>query len=91
MSKFDNDTSEPVVQESEPVVQESESVQEDNPSAKMYGEKNVPLTTIDINNEGIALNVIIQFLVVAQKRGCFSLDESAKIFECIKMFTKPNP
>jgi len=30
--------------------------------------------------------VMVSFLNVAQKRGAFSFDESAKIWECIKKF-----
>jgi hypothetical protein len=53
-------------------------------------QQNTPskLTDVEIVDENIALNVIIQFLVLAQKRGCFAFDESAKIFECIKKFQR---
>jgi hypothetical protein len=44
------------------------------------------LTQIEIKNENIALNVIVSFLNLAQKRGAFGIDESAKIWECIKVF-----
>lgn len=47
------------------------------------------LLNMPINTENDALNVIVSFLNIAQRRGCFSLDESAKIFECIKKFQKP--
>jgi hypothetical protein len=36
----------------------------------------------------MALNVIISFVSLAQKRGAFTLEESAKIWECIKKFQK---
>lgn len=48
------------------------------------------LTEVPINDENTALNVMIGFLDTAQKRGTFSMDESAKIWECIKCFIK-NP
>ena len=48
------------------------------------------LTEIPIVDENTALNVMIGFLDTAQKRGAFSIDESAKIWECIKCFIK-NP
>lgn len=48
----------------------------------------IKLTDIEVTNENMALNIIVSFLSVAQKRGAFSLDESAKIWECIQMFTK---
>jgi len=50
--------------------------------------KKVLLTTIEITDENVALNVIVSFLTIAQKRGSFTLDESAKIWECIKKFQK---
>ena len=48
----------------------------------------IKFTDIEVTNENMALNIIVSFLSVAQKRGAFSLDESAKIWECIQMFTK---
>jgi hypothetical protein len=46
----------------------------------------VRLIDVPITDENIALNVIVSFLNVAQKRGTFSIAESAKIFECIQQF-----
>ena len=48
----------------------------------------VKLVDIPIRDENTALNVMVSFLSLAQKRGIFSFDESAKIWECIKMFQK---
>ena len=50
--------------------------------------KEVKLVDIPIRDENTALNVMVSFLSLAQKRGAFSFDESAKIWECIKMFQK---
>lgn len=44
------------------------------------------LIDVPITDENIALNVLVSFLNVAQKRGTFSIAESAKIFECIQKF-----
>ena len=44
------------------------------------------LVNATISDQHIALNVLVGFIGVAQKRGCFAIDESAKIYECIKMF-----
>jgi len=44
------------------------------------------LVDTTIADQNTALNVLVGFIGVAQKRGCFALDESAKIYECIKMF-----
>lgn len=50
--------------------------------------KEIRLVDIDIKDENIALNVMVGFLHLAQKRGTFSFDESAKILECIQKFQK---
>ena len=46
----------------------------------------IKLVDVEITDENIALNVIVSFLSLAQKRGAFSFDESAKIWECIQKF-----
>ena len=48
------------------------------------------LIDVTITDENIALNVLVSFLNVAQKRGTFSIAESAKIFECIQKFIQQN-
>jgi len=48
----------------------------------------VKLVDVEVTNENIALNLLVSFLGLAQKRGCFTLDESAKIWQCIKAFQK---
>lgn len=47
------------------------------------------LVEIEINDQNKALNVLVSFVNLAQKRGAFNLDESAKIWECVKFFTEP--
>lgn len=49
----------------------------------------VRLVQVEVTDQNIALNVIVSFLSIAQKRGAFGLQESAKIWECIKMFEIP--
>ncbi len=51
-------------------------------------QKEVKLVEVQINDENTALNVMVSFLTLAQKRGVFTFDESAKIWECIKMFQR---
>jgi hypothetical protein len=46
------------------------------------------LSNVEITDENVALNVLVSFLNLAQKRGAFALDESAKIWECIQKFVK---
>lgn len=48
--------------------------------------KQVRLVDIPLNNQQDALQLIVTFLHLAQKRGAFTLDESAKLWDCIKMF-----
>jgi hypothetical protein len=47
------------------------------------------LVDVQVRDENTALNVLVSFLNLAQKRGAFGIDESAKIWECIKVFQKP--
>lgn len=48
--------------------------------------KEVKLVDVPIDSPNTALNVIVSFLNLAQKRGAFGIDESAKIWDCVKMF-----
>ena len=47
------------------------------------------LVDIPVTNENMALNLLVSFVHLAQRRGAFNIDESAKIYECIKKFQKP--
>jgi hypothetical protein len=60
-------------------------------NAETNAETNAPTNQVKlvdavIDSQNMALNVMVGFIGVAQKRGVFSLDESAKLYECIKMF-----
>ena len=46
------------------------------------------LVDVDITDEITALNVLVSFLGLAQKRGVFTIDEAAKIWECVKKFQR---
>ena len=48
--------------------------------------KQTRLVDIEIKNQNDALQLIVTFLNLAQKRGSFTLDESAKLWECVKHF-----
>jgi hypothetical protein len=54
-------------------------------------QQQIPLTSIEVTDDNVALNVMVTFLSIAQKRGAFSIDESAKLWECIKRFIPPQP
>jgi hypothetical protein len=70
-------------QTSEPAQGETQTVQ------SQQEQKEIRLVDIPITDENIALNVMVGFLNVAHKRGVFTIDESAKIWECISKFQKP--
>ena len=44
------------------------------------------LNNLVISNQNEALNVIAQFLHLAQRRGAFTLPESSKVYECLRFF-----
>ncbi len=73
----------------EQVVQQEETVQETvqaQTKPPTLADQVRALLSAEIENQNVALNVLIGFLGVAQRRGVFAIDESAKIFECIKSF-----
>lgn len=49
----------------------------------------IKLTDVKVTDENVALNLLVSFISLAQKRGTFTIDESAKIWECITLFSKP--
>jgi len=60
--------------------------QEQQENKPVGDNNNVNLMSIDVKDENTALNVMVGFLGVAQRRGTFAINESAKIYECVKMF-----
>lgn len=54
--------------------------------------KKPPVRIVDmpVTNANEALNLIVTFLNLAQKRGAFTIDESAKIWSCIQFFNPTN-
>jgi hypothetical protein len=61
------------------------------PPAEPQAPTQVPLISVEVTDENVALNVIVSFLNVAQKRGAFDIAESAKIWECVQKFITPQP
>lgn len=66
------------------IVEEKTQPETQTPEVK----KEVKLIDVEIVNENVALNVMVSFLNLAQRRGVFSIDEAAKIWECVKKFQK---
>ena len=52
---------------------------------------NTKLSDLEIKDENVALNVLISFVGIAQKRGVYNLEEAAKLWECVQMFMKNSP
>ena len=48
--------------------------------------KQTRLVDVPVNSPQDALQLLVTFINLAQKRGAFTLDESAKLWECIKLF-----
>ena len=48
------------------------------------------LSSMKVTDQNSSLNTMIYIVFLAQKRGAFSLEESAKLWECIEIF-KPKP
>lgn len=82
-----------------PVVEESSSTQEvaaaadvrsDLEQEKKEAEKPNQINVLDVpvTNENVALNILVTFVNLAQKRGAFNLKESSKIWECIQQFQR---
>jgi len=46
------------------------------------------LADVEIIDENTALNVMVSLLHLAQKRGAFNLQESAKAWDCVKVFMR---
>jgi len=61
-----------------------ENVVEEQPVEK----KEIKIVDVSVTDENIALNLMVSFLSLAQKRGAFTIEESAKIWECIQKFQK---
>jgi hypothetical protein len=47
---------------------------------------NAKLVDVSIRDKNEAFQALIKFLALAQSRGVYTFDESAKIYECIQMF-----
>jgi hypothetical protein len=60
-------------------------------NALQQQQKQVRITDVEITDENVALNILVGFLELAHKKGAFSFEESAKIWECIKRFQAGQP
>ena len=54
-------------------------------------EKKILISDIEINNENMALTVMVGILNLVQKRGGLTMEESAKVWECVSFFKSKSP
>lgn len=66
----------------------SDSTQASSPTDGQ--QQQVKLIDVEVENENVALNLFVGFINLAQQRGVYNIQESAKIWECIKMFQQKN-
>ena len=59
-----------------------------NKEAVPQSEQPVKLVDVNVENENVALNLLVGFVNMAQQKGVYNIQESAKIWECIKVFQK---
>lgn len=70
-------------------VKETPNIPVPPPISSATPEREIRLVDVPVSNENTALSLMVSFLSLAQKRGTFSLDESAKIWECVQKFQVP--
>lgn len=58
---------------------------EEKPAAEQPNILNVKIT-----DQNMALNVLVAFVDLAQKRGAYNLQESAKLWEALQFFIQKN-
>lgn len=78
----------PSSQSQEPPQQQSQVMEDVGGDTEKDNEPKLDLLKVDIKDDNTALNVIVGFLGIAQRRGTFAINESAKIYECIQQFQK---
>lgn len=67
------------------VVSGESPVQQEQPQQQ---QQQVNLLEMPVTNENEALNVMVNFLHLAQRRGAFAIAESSKIYDCVKVFQR---
>ena len=57
-------------------------------SVEQPTEQQIRFVDVEVSSDNVALNLMVVFLNMAQRRGAYSMDESAKIWECVQRFIK---
>lgn len=69
-----------------PLPQQGQSQQQPQQPQRQQAIGDPKLVSIEVKDQNVALNLMVHFLNLAQRRGAYGLDESAKIWECIQKF-----
>lgn len=69
----------------------TESSTEQSVEQQAPAQRQVSILQIPVNTENDALNMLVAFLQIAQKRGAFTLEEAGKIMESVNVFQKNVP
>lgn len=64
------------------------TVTESAPNVDETAQQQVNILEVDVTDENVALNLLVNFVSIGQKRGVFSLPEASKIWECVRKFQK---
>ncbi len=70
---------------------ENITTSETPPVEKPAEENRINLSDVKITDQNVALNVLVGFLNIAQRRGAYGMDEAAKIWEAVKYFVAQTP
>lgn len=73
---------------SENTSQASQATSQQASQPAPQAEPSINLTDVEVKDENIALNLFVSFLNLAQRRGAYNMQESAKIWECIAKFQR---
>ena len=66
----------------------AEAAQTQTDSNQQQQTREVNVVDVPVTNENVALNVMVALLNMAQRRGVFTMQESAKAWECVKIFVR---
>jgi len=67
----------------------TEEVAQQPEAQSQQQQQQVKLADLKVNTENDALNYMVGFLEFAQRRGVYTLEEAAKINECVAKFRRP--
>lgn len=84
-------TEEQVQEHVQDQIQEQPLVDETIPVTPTDTQPEVRLVDVEVTDDNVALNLMVSYLNIAQRRGVFNLDESAKIWECVQRFIVQRP